>query len=99
MDDTGYLQVRITLKGFLQSGRVVQKHVCERDERSAPAYAKCGCMNGGFFGPNRLGSLASFTAWPQKQLRWPGAAAGRYCLSHTLCTAAAEEDVCGHSSL
>lgn len=39
----------------------MQEHVREQDERSAPAYNKCVCMNeGGFFGPNWLGSLASY---------------------------------------
>lgn len=51
----GYPQVQITLKGFLQSDRAVQEHLCEQDEGSTSVCNKCACMNGfggGFFGQN-----------------------------------------------
>lgn len=81
MDDTGYPQVQITLIGFLQSGPVVQEHLCEQDEGSAPVHDKCARINsfGVFFGQN---SLTSLTARPQNQL---------CCLSCILCTAGHRE--------
>lgn len=90
-DDTVYLQVQITPEAF--------SALCEPGGISAPSYTKCLCMDGGFFGPNWWDLFASFIAQPQNQLCWLGAAAGRYCPSHRLCTAAVKEDNCTQLSM